>query len=315
MQAELRIATAALLIGASPSPADPALTALEGALPAEARETLRVTDPPRAYAIAIGPAGPMAPPPVRQRDGTRLRIAWNWPRGDTDAAQARLADALAGAGFETLFDCRTDACGGFDFRLALPVLPLPDMVVDLGDFRYIAAARDTPPALASVLISPGPARTHAQVTLVTHAQPRPHDPSPAEAPASAIPAAAPDLVAQLETAGRAVLEGLDFPPGSTALAAEGSAALSALATWLGAEPSRRVALVGHTDWTGTPAANLALSRARADAVADALAAMGSDPAQITTAGVGPFAPRAANAAPEGLAANRRVEVVRLPDAR
>jgi hypothetical protein len=35
----------------------------------------------------------------------------------------QLRDQLTDAGFEVLFTCTDDACGGFDFRFATPVLP------------------------------------------------------------------------------------------------------------------------------------------------------------------------------------------------
>ncbi len=320
MRIEARFAPvfAGLLLCTGPALADPAVTALERALPTGAQETARVADPPRAHGIAIGPAGPMAPPPERQQTGPRLRIAWSWPAGDADRAETALADALAAAGFALIYACRTETCGGFDFRLALPVLPLPDMAVDLGDFRYMASARDDPPALAALLLSAGAATTHAQLTLVAVAPTptaAPQAPDPTTTPTS--PQAtetAPDLARLLDTTGHAVLEGLDFPPGGTALAQTGTGPLSALAAWLSADPARRVALVGHTDWTGPPEANITLSRARAAAVAATLAEMGATPSQITVTGVGPFAPRAPNTDRDGRAANRRVDAVRLPDA-
>ena len=44
----------------------------------------------------------------------------------------------------------------------------------------------------------------------------------------------------------------------------------ALADWLAADPARRIALVGHTDASGGLAANIALSKQRAEAVRQAL---------------------------------------------
>jgi OOP family OmpA-OmpF porin len=317
MATDWRMGALLLLLVAAPAKSDPALDAVIQALPEGARETARIEDPPSAHGIAIGPAGPMAPPPERRQTGTRLRIAWAWPAGHADRIEATLADALAASGLRPVYTCTTDRCGGFDFRLALPVLPLPDMAVDLRDFRYMAAVRDDPPALAALLVSAGSAVTHAQLTLVKparEAEPSPV-PSPVPAPATAETAASNDFAERLDQTGRAVLEGLDFPPGGTALAEDSTGVLADLAAWLMADPARRVALVGHTDWSGTTETNLALSRARAAAVAAALEAMGANPAQATVAGVGPFAPRAANSDPDGLAANRRVEAVLLPPAR
>jgi len=325
MRIDLRCGAIALLLwSAAPAAGGEALLAgMSARLPMGARETARVTDPPADHGIAIGPAGPMAPPPKRAQRGMRLRVAWRGPAGAADAVEDALAAALGAAGFTPVYRCRTAGCGGFDFRKALPVLPLPDMVVGLGDFRYLAAARADPPGLAALLVSGGAAASHAQVTLVLPAETAVAADRAGPAPATEVPAPArpdpvgdaPDIGARLESAGRAVLDGVAFAPGSTALDRPAPPALAALADWLAADPARRVALVGHTDWTGTTAANLALSRARAAAVAAALAALGTDPAQLDVAGVGPYAPRSTNADAEGRARNRRVEAVRLPPVR
>ena len=332
-----RIRAAALcalsLLAAGPARATDLAATIALALPEGARETARAMDPTGPHGVAIGPASPMRPPPERTETGARQRIAWTWEGDAADPVQTALVDALVGAGFDMLYACRTDACGGFDFRLALPVLPLPDMAVNLADFRYAVGARESPPALAAVLVSAMEGRTHAQLTLVEPADAPPPDADRAvlsQAPPDDTsgladdasrpaddaprPAGDVDLMARLDTDGRAVLTDLDFEPGGTTLRTGGSAALQDLAAWLAADPARRVALVGHTDWTGTPAANLTVSRARAAAVGAALEALGVDPAQITVAGAGLFAPRATNATPEGRATNRRVEAVRLPDA-
>jgi outer membrane protein OmpA-like peptidoglycan-associated protein len=68
--------------------------------------------------------------------------------------------------------------------------------------------------------------------------------------------------------------------------------------------------VGHTDSVGSLEANLALSRARAEAVVTALQArFGVAAGRAVPAGVGPLAPVASNATDAGRALNRRVEVV------
>ena len=71
-------------------------------------------------------------------------------------------------------------------------------------------------------------------------------------------------------------------------------------------------IVGHTDNVGTPAANLALSGARAAAVKNALmSGFGVAGERITTKGFGDTKPAAPNTTAEGRAQNRRVEVVKL----
>jgi outer membrane protein OmpA-like peptidoglycan-associated protein len=72
-----------------------------------------------------------------------------------------------------------------------------------------------------------------------------------------------------------------------------------------------ILIEGHTDNVGAPAANLALSEARAGAVKAALVTdFGIVADRITTKEFGDTQPAAPNATPEGRAQNRRVEVVK-----
>ncbi|MEC7288611.1 MAG: OmpA family protein [Pseudomonadota bacterium] len=64
---------------------------------------------------------------------------------------------------------------------------------------------------------------------------------------------------------------------------------------------------GHTDNSGDRNANVVLSQARAQAVANYMAATGFDTARLIVQGYGPDQPKLDNATPEGRAANRRIE--------
>ncbi|MEL7231330.1 MAG: OmpA family protein [Pseudomonadota bacterium] len=64
---------------------------------------------------------------------------------------------------------------------------------------------------------------------------------------------------------------------------------------------------GHTDSSGNPAANISLSRARAQAVSNYMQAAGFDANRLLVIGYGPERPIADNATPEGRAQNRRIE--------
>lgn len=70
----------------------------------------------------------------------------------------------------------------------------------------------------------------------------------------------------------------------------------------------QVAITGHADSTGTPAVNLPLSVARAEAVRAALQPLVEPGTVLTATGVGEREPVADNATPEGRAQNRRVTV-------
>ena len=69
---------------------------------------------------------------------------------------------------------------------------------------------------------------------------------------------------------------------------------------------------GHTDSTGSLAHNQGLSERRAVSVANYLAGRGVDQRRMSTMGFGPSQPIASNAAPDGRAQNRRVEVMIAP---
>lgn len=111
---------------------------------------------------------------------------------------------------------------------------------------------------------------------------------------------------------RAELPGVYFETAKATLLPQSRAAIEAAAGVLRNNPDWRLAIEGHTDAIGGDAANLALSRARAEAVRRALADAGFDAGRFTTAGFGETRPRASNDTIEGRAANRRVELVRLP---
>ena len=79
--------------------------------------------------------------------------------------------------------------------------------------------------------------------------------------------------------------------------------------------ARRVSLEGHTDAIGTEAYNLALSRRRAEGVAQELVARGVQRDRLTAEGFGKQRPLAPNTLPDGRdnpagrALNRRVEAI------
>ena len=86
------------------------------------------------------------------------------------------------------------------------------------------------------------------------------------------------------------------------------ASLRKLADFLQKNPSRQVLIEGHTDSMGSAAANNNLSRRRADAVDNALIAMGIASQRASAVGYGEDYPVADNATDTNRALNRRVEV-------
>jgi len=108
-----------------------------------------------------------------------------------------------------------------------------------------------------------------------------------------------------------------FASGSAKLSAEGREAVIDVAEVLAQIPDRRYQVEGHTD--NVPIAterfpsNWELAAARAITVVHALREGGVSPELVSAASYGEFQPVSANAAPEGRAANRRIEIVLVPD--
>jgi outer membrane protein OmpA-like peptidoglycan-associated protein len=104
-------------------------------------------------------------------------------------------------------------------------------------------------------------------------------------------------------------EHLTFDYDSSTITPTSAKTINDLALMLDAYPTSRIRVVGHTDSTGTTAANQPLSEARAKAIKDALVAKGIAADRIEIAGEAARQP-APGAKPEE-ATNRRAEVVLL----
>ncbi|MCX7287755.1 MAG: OmpA family protein [Rhodobacterales bacterium] len=301
-----------------PSGSAHALT-LDLPAPLIAEETRR--EVPGSYPLPLGPFDGITVP-QRQVEGAvdQRALQLNAPGMTTLAIMAPLRDQVVSAGFTIILDCQARACGGFDFRYATDVLPEPDMHVDTGDFRFLSAERGA--EAVSILVSRSALSAYVQITQVTAAPAQ--DPPTAEGVSVAAvdlgdetardfdraAVAGSGIGAALDADGAAVLDDLVFASGAATLAEGDYPSLAALAAWLEANPDGTIALVGHTDASGSLTANIALSERRAEAVAQVLIdRFGADGDRITGEGVGFLAPRATNQTDEGRQKNRRVEVV------
>ena len=286
---------------------------------------------PGSYPLPIGPyAG--AAVPVRRVEGALDQRAYRLEsKGQTTLQLLQpLRDQLAAGGYAIIYECDTTDCGGFDFRYGMEVLPEPQMHVDLGDFRYLAAERKGSAGsdFVGLLVSRSSDQGFVQVTSVgatAGAAPAPVVETPAvpdvvqalpAVDAPTLPAAEPvagSLGDQLLQQGRLALDDLIFDSGKATLEDKDYASLADLADWLKAHPARQVTLVGHTDASGGLAGNVALSRQRAQSVrAWLITHYGVAGAQVDAQGAGYLAPRTSNETAEGRTANRRVEVILNP---
>lgn len=281
--------------------------------PSNATLAREITAPLESYAMPVGPWVNGASP-TEIGEGRFIQQAWRIAAtGLTSLQLVRpLRDQLRNGGFTVVFECKDQACGGFDFRFATPVIAPPDMQVNLGDFRYLAARRDGADGseLISVIASRSANAGFVQVTQVGAA-----NDAVAQASAPALRAAPPqqiatDLSGALETTGHAVLDNLTFETGSAKLGDGTFAALQTLADYLAANPNLTVALVGHTDASGSLDGNIALSKRRAGSVLERLVTdYGVPRQQLDAQGMGYLAPVASNTTQEGRDKNRRVEVI------
>jgi chemotaxis protein MotB len=110
-----------------------------------------------------------------------------------------------------------------------------------------------------------------------------------------------------------------FGSGSTAVGAEGKKAVIQLAKALEGQEDLTVLVEGHTDseklsGTGKYKDNWELSAERAISIVRIMVSNSQlDPSTLTSAGRGEFSPIADNNTPEGMAKNRRIEVILTPN--
>ena len=102
-------------------------------------------------------------------------------------------------------------------------------------------------------------------------------------------------------------EQIEFQPSWYAIQAASFPLLDHLAEILNTCPTAKVEISGHTDAYGILENNMALSRNRAQEVANYLIAKGTQAARLVVVGHGPNKPIADNATPEGMKKNRRIE--------
>lgn len=108
-----------------------------------------------------------------------------------------------------------------------------------------------------------------------------------------------------------------FGSGRADLSPEGQAALAEVGAVLASIPERRFQVEGHTDdvpiRTERFPSNWELAAARAITVVNTLAKAGLSPDRLSAASYASYRPTVPNDTPEGREANRRIEIVVVPD--
>jgi outer membrane protein OmpA-like peptidoglycan-associated protein len=297
--------------------------ALDLALPEGATIVAATPPGPATHVIATGPWDGSRVP-LRTVSGTVRAAAWQVPvESDLsiDAVVAGIERQLRDQGYVIDLTCADRACGGFDFRRQLDMGQSPEMHVDIGNFRYLAATGEQEGDRRRHRLARRPddlrpcraCRRYRSGRDMGHpVEPHAARESPTPVPARPVVTDPPPAIARLAEFGAVPLDDLRFRTGASDLSGDSYPSLLALAAFLAENPDRRVVLVGHTDAEGGRDSNIALSEARAEAVRRHLIdQLGVNPAQLDAAGIGYLAPRATNETAGGREANRRVEVVLL----
>ncbi len=301
------------------------LWAAELTLPGNAVMAREKVVPAGSYFVPLGPFDNDALPTI-EIEGRVVQQAWHVEAQALTTLQmlTPLREQIVQSGYEILFDCQAQECGGFDFRFNISVLPAPDMFVDLINYRFLSAKRSKDGEQADyilVLLSQSGPKGYTQITQVTSVD-----------AASGILVVAPDkdvtnansgtvvrpdqrdgpIAEQLITTGHIVLQNLEFESGSSTLGPGPFEALADLAAFLLSDDVRRVALVGHTDNVGALEGNVTLSRRRAVSVLERLVeGYGIPREHLEAGGMGYLSPVTSNLTAEGRKINRRVEAVLL----
>ncbi len=247
---------------------------------------------------------------TRELEGRLTRISYRMPAGRSTLEVFRnYRAALIEAGFEVLFECDDAACGGRNFNHA--VVPYGGgFAENYDDQRYLAArlpraAEGDVYAMLYVVRNTSSGgqyknRVFGQLDVIER--------TPMDSGLVAVDAEA--MAEGLEAEGRIALHNIYFELDSASLTPESAPALEQIARLMAERPDLEVLIVGHTDSQGSLEYNLGLSRERAAAVVEALAAQhGVERRRMTPAGVGFLAPLASNRSEAGRAENRRVELV------
>jgi outer membrane protein OmpA-like peptidoglycan-associated protein len=105
-------------------------------------------------------------------------------------------------------------------------------------------------------------------------------------------------------------QGFAFKPGASEIESSNFVMLNKITDAIKRFPNANIVVSGHTDVTGSSELNLALSKARAEVVANFITQVSEiDKDRVTSTGYGKEKPVASNETPEGRAQNRRVEIL------
>lgn len=241
---------------------------------------------------------------VETLEGRYTRLCYRNPDGRSAFEIMRnYRDALVARGFEVQYECTGPReCASFNVTgpaLGSIMRVKQHQITNQSDQRYFTGrlrqAEGT--AYVSAHIMPAYALVHVVET--------------SEMDTGMVGVNAGALASGLERDGKVTLEGIYFDTGRDTLRAESEPSLAQVGLLMRQQPDLNLMVVGHTDSTGDPQANIALSQRRAERVRDALVARhGVAASRLTAQGVGAALPVTSNDTEAGRQKNRRVELVR-----
>ncbi|NJR13935.1 MAG: DUF4892 domain-containing protein [Phyllobacteriaceae bacterium] len=241
--------------------------------------------------------------------GEHIIINYFGPAGRSSfEVMENFKEKLAASGFEQLFQCEPETCGGklganLWSEFAKGDIGGVGMKPRWAKGRYGAfqLKRDEGDVFAALYTQETDAGIQTRVMVVQ---------TTAMQTGKILVLGASELEAALDANGKVALYGIYFDSGKADLKPDSAAQIDAIAAFLKDNPATNVIIAGHTDNEGAFDYNVDLSKRRSEAVLAALVAGGVSKDKLTAFGAGMAAPVSTNATDAGRAQNRRVEIVR-----
>jgi len=217
---------------------------------------------------------------------------------------------LTSAGFEILYSCKNEDCGGRAMNHALtPGKMTAWMSENYSDQRYLSAklSREEGDIFVSLYITKnvsGGGKTAKRVfTQLDVIEIAPMQVGMVKVDADA-------MADEIFETGSISIYGIYFDFDKAEIKPQSEATIAEIAKLLNNNPDLKIFIVGHSDNKGSLDYNTDLSQRRANAVVNELVnSHGINSSRVTAKGLGFLAPVASNKTEEGRAKNRRVELV------
>ena len=228
---------------------------------------------------------------VYQIDGTSLTL---------DQMLKPIINDLKNRQFSVELYCKTQVCGGFNFRKNLEIFKPPFMLINVANYSVVTAKKNN--TAVSLIASKLGTTIYLQVVSIGINESDLIQPD--------IKSEINRFSSTLINEGAIVLDDLTYRSGSSTLGDGPFNSLLELAKFLKSTPTASIMLVGHSDSTGELSQNIELSKNRAQAVADRLIKNHSiEQSRISAQGIGFLSPKTNNSTEKSRKKNRRVEAV------